>query len=77
MPNILVRDVDKTTIRKLKARAAENGRSLQSELKDILERSAAETTNSELYKRAVELSKRFDGRGFTDSVELIREDRKR
>jgi plasmid stability protein len=77
MPSILVRDVDKATIRKLKARAAKNGRSLQTEIKDILERSAEEMTNRQLYEAAVEFSKRFETRRLTNSVELIREDRER
>jgi plasmid stability protein len=77
MPDILVRDLDKHTIKRLKARAAENGRSLQTEVKDILERSARQMTNRELYKRAVRYSKRFEGRHLTDSVDLVREDRER
>ena len=77
MPSILVRDLDKATIKKLKARAVENGRSLQTEVKAILERSAQEMTFKELRRRAEEFSKRFKGRKFTDSVELIREDHER
>ena len=77
MPSILIRDLDKATIKKLKARAADNGRSLQTEVKDLLERSAQEMTFKELRRRADEFSKRFEGRRFTDSVELIREDRER
>ncbi len=77
MRSILIRDLDEVTIQRLKARAAGNGRSLQTEVKDILERSAQERTNAELYRRAVNSSKRFEGRRFADSVDLIREDRER
>ena len=77
MPDILVRNLNKDTVDRLKARAAESGRSLQTEAKDILERSAREMTHRELYERAVRFSRRFEGRHFTDSVELLREDRKR
>ena len=77
LPDILIRDLEKSTVKQLKARAVENGRSLQAELKDILDRSAQEMTHKELYKRTVEFSKRFEGRKFTDSVELLREDRQR
>jgi plasmid stability protein len=74
---LLIRDLSNATITKLKRRAAENGRSLQSEVKELLERSAQEMTNAELYKRAVQFSKRFKGRRFTDSVDLLRGDRER
>ena len=77
MTNILIRDIGKATLKRLKARAAENGRSLQTEVKDILERSAQEMSFKELRRRADEFSRRFEGRHFTDSVELIREDRER
>ena len=77
MPDILVRNLNKDTVSRLKARAAENGRSLQTEVKDILERSAGQLTHRQLYERAVRFSQRFEGRNFTDSVELLREDRKR
>jgi len=40
MPNILIRDLTPETIEKLKARARRNGRSMQSELKTILEQAA-------------------------------------
>ena len=77
MPNILVRDVNKTTIKKLKARAKLNGRSLQTEVKEIVEKSALEMTHKELRQRAGEYRKRFEGSTFVDSVELLREDRAR
>jgi plasmid stability protein len=77
MFDIVIRGLTLKTIRRLKARAAANGRSLQQEAKAILERSAAEKTLDELREEAEEFGKRFEGRHFTDSVELIREDRRR
>jgi plasmid stability protein len=77
MPDILIRGLSLKTIRRLKARAAASGRSLQKEAKAILERSATEKTLDELREEAKEISKKFEGRHFTDSVELIREDRNR
>ena len=77
MPDILIRGLTLKTIRRLKARAAANGRSLQKEAKAILENGAAEKTLDELREEAKEFSKRFQGRHFTNSVELIREDRNR
>ena len=40
MAQILVRDLDDRIVKRLKARARRNGRSLQAEVKSILERSA-------------------------------------
>ena len=40
MPNILVRDLDAETIRHIKERAHRNSRSMQSELKNIIEMAA-------------------------------------
>ena len=40
MPDILIRGVSTETIKQLKARAHRNGRSMQSELKSILEGAA-------------------------------------
>ena len=77
MPDILIRGLTLKTIRRLKVRAAANGRSLQKEAKAILENGAAEKTLDELREEAKQFSKRFEGRRFTNSVELIREDRNR
>ena len=40
MPEILVRGLDQKTVKRLKERARISGRSLQQEVKDILERAA-------------------------------------
>ena len=77
MPSILIRGLTVKTIRRLKARAAASGRSLQTEVKAILENSATEKTFDELRREAEEFSKKFEGRWLADSTELIREDRNR
>ena len=77
MPSILIRGLTLKTIRRLKARAAASGRSLQTEAKAILEKSATEKTLDELRQEAEEFSKRFEGRKMADTVELIREMRGR
>ncbi len=77
MPDILIRGLTAKTVRRLKARAAASGRSLQKEAKAILESSATEKTLDELRAEAEEFSNRFKGRHFTDSVKLIRADRGR
>ena len=77
MPDILIRDVSSATIKRLKARSAAKGRSLQAELKAIVERSAHEPDLDELRAEAKEFSRQFEGRKLTDSVVLLREDRQR
>jgi plasmid stability protein len=62
MAQVLVRDLDRAVVEKLKARAADHGRSLQAELKAILEAQARQVTKGRLH---------------TDSGELQAEDRER
>ena len=77
MPDILIRGLNVKTIRRLKSRAKAGGRSLQAEVKSILEHSATEKTFDELRREAEAFSKRFEGRWPGDSVALIRADRSR
>ncbi len=77
MADLLIRNVSAATIRRLKARAAASGKSLQAELKTIVERSGQEPSLDELREEAKKFSKRFEGRKLTDSVLLLREDRQR
>ena len=74
MPDLLVRNLDVDTVNGLKARAKRRGRSLQSELRDILT-DAAEDHHAQAIARMKEIQARFAGRKFSDSAELIREDR--
>jgi len=76
MAQILVRNLDENVVARLKDRAKKDGRSLQSELKFILKQAAALDMNTaqeilEDYRR------RFKGKQFSDSAELIRENRNR
>jgi len=79
MPQILVRDLDKKTVASLKRRARRKGSSLQSEVKLILADAAKEeSSDPEAVIRKLERFRaRFKGRKFSDSAELIREDRER
>ena len=77
MPDILIRGLSLKTIRRLKGRAKAGGRSLQAEVKAILENSATEKTFDEIRREAEAFSKKFEGRWPGDSVDLIREDRHR
>jgi plasmid stability protein len=76
MAQILVRDLDDGVVKRLKNRARREGRSLQCEVKMILERAAKVDMESAL-KLVDDFRRRFKGRKFSDSAELIREDRDR
>jgi plasmid stability protein len=76
MPHILIRDLDPSTIARLKLSAKQPGRSLQREVKAILE-DTVPFTISEFRAVSEKWHKRLKGRKFTDSAKLIREDRER
>lgn len=77
MPNVLVRDVEPEILEKIKKRAAKNGRSLQTEVQAILRRSAeaVEPLSDALVAAKIKASLR--GKIFSDSAELLHEDRNR
>jgi plasmid stability protein len=74
MADILVRDLEPHTVERLKNRARQHGRSLQSEVKIILEE-AGTFSMEEARKVAEQWRQRLAGRVHSDSAELIREDR--
>jgi hypothetical protein len=74
MGSILVRGLHRKTIERLKERARLNGRSLQQEVKALLERAAENLTMREA-RRLSERWNRLGGRLTSDSAPLIREDR--
>ncbi len=78
MPDLLIRRIDSQTLAKLKARATRNRRSLQSEIKLILEQ-AAGITLIEAMVAAGRWRKKLAPRGkqLGDSVTLLRKDRER
>jgi plasmid stability protein len=77
MAQILVRDLEEEVVKKLKKRARLNGRSLQAEVRLILESEAyAPKVDMETARAlALKLQKKFKKKAFPDSVKLIREDR--
>jgi plasmid stability protein len=75
MAQVLVRDLDPEVVERLKDRARQHGRSLQGEVRSILEGAAETYTMSEAREVSREWQERFAGRKFSDSAELIREDR--
>jgi plasmid stability protein len=76
MGQVLVRNLPTEVVRKLKKRARQHRRSLQEELKDILER-AAQHSAKDVQAKINQVRKLFAGRKFSDSSDLIRQDRAR
>jgi plasmid stability protein len=76
MPDILVRGLDAEKIKRLKARARQNGRSLQSEARRLLEQ-AVDVGTDQIDAVLDRWKKQFAGRKFSGSAKLIREDRRR
>lgn len=76
MSQVLVRNLPTEVVRKLKMRARQHGRSLQEELKNILEQ-AAQQNNKDVQAKVTQVRKLFSGRKFSDSSDLIRQDRAR
>lgn len=76
MAQLLVRNLDVTTVERLKQRARHHGRSLQSEIKAILE-AATMYSMDEANRVAEKWQHRLAGIAYRDSAETIREDRER
>jgi plasmid stability protein len=76
MAQILIRGLDDRVVERLKSRARQRGRSLQAEVKGILEQAARMDAAS---ARAVadRLRRSLKRRSFGDSAALIRKDRDR
>lgn len=76
MADLILRDIDPEVVEGLRRRAAPHGRSVEGEARIILEDSLGLAK-----RRAREAARRiragFSGRTFSDSAELIREDRDR
>lgn len=74
---ILVRDLEPATVKRLKEKARQHGRSLQAEAKAILQDAAAMFTMQEALANSKAWHRRLAGSRHSDSVELLREDRER
>ena len=73
---ILVRDLEESTVEALKARAKANNRSLQGEVKAILEGAADDADRRRRFRESVEARQAYwkaQGKTFSDSAEIIRE----
>jgi plasmid stability protein len=76
MPQLLIRNLDEETMQSLKKRAKQHNRSLQGEVKLVLEEYANSPDESPL-AIADRWQGYFAGRTFSDSAELVRQDRER
>jgi len=78
MAQVLVRNLNDKVVARLKKRAKTRGRSLQAEVKTILEE-AAKDVPEDFWKEADRIRKQLgrSGRKFSDSAALIRDDRDR
>ena len=78
MAQVLIQDVAEDIVARLKDRASHHGRSLQQELRLILEE-AARQNSAESWEAIHQFRRRLQesGRVFSDSADLLREDRER
>ena len=74
MAQVLVRELEDDIVERLKRRAQRNGRSLEAELRIILA-NAIKPTVEEALEEMRRVREEFKGRHFSDSAELIRDDR--
>ena len=75
MAQLLVRDLDPAVVARLKEKARQNQRSLQGEVKAILEEAAARATPQEALALIDKWQRRWGDRVFSDSTEILRQDR--
>jgi len=76
MAQVLIRELDDDVVTRLKERAQRNGRSLEAELRGILEQ-AAPANFADARSLAARLRRRLAGRTHTDSAASLAEDRAR
>jgi len=78
MPDVLIRNIDKETLKKLKKIAKARNRSLQEELKELLELHARPDIE-ETRNRVSEILETYkeSGKSFTDSSKDLSKDRLR
>lgn len=77
MAQVLVRDLDDAVVERLKRQAADHGRSLQAQLKAILEEQAQQADKAKARALAERIRRRIAPRPQTDSGILQAENRQR
>jgi len=76
MAQLLIRDLEPELVERLKQQAQLHNRSLQGEVKAILQGNATATL-PEMQALAASWQEKLKGRTFSDSSNLVREDRER
>ena len=76
MAQVLVRDIETQVVERLKKRAKRNNRSFESEMRNILQHAAGEDM-TDILAEVSRVRAMFAGRTFSNSVELLCEDRER
>jgi antitoxin FitA len=77
MGQVLVRGLDDSVIERLRQRAESHNRSLEAELREILEQVSRQVDVVAARDLADRIRRKLEGRPHSDSAELIREDRDR
>jgi plasmid stability protein len=77
MGQVLVRGLDDSVIERLRQRAELHHRSLEAELREILENVSRQVDMATARDLADRIRHRLEGRPHSNSAELIREDRDR
>ena len=77
MPDVLVRDLSDRALELLKEQARSRGRSLQAELKYLLEQAAQAADVASALTIAEQIRRELTGRTLGDSTKLVAEDRAR
>ncbi|MEA2632280.1 MAG: hypothetical protein QOE66_2499, partial [Chloroflexota bacterium] len=71
MANALVRDLDDAAYERLKTRAAGHNRSLEAELREILEQASLQVDAATARAAAEAMARRLAGRPHSDSGEIL------
>ena len=77
MTQLLIRNIKAETVKLLKRRAKQHRRSLQGELKYIVEAAISTMTAEEMKRVSHVWQERLKSRSFSDSAAMLREDRDR
>lgn len=77
MHQLLIRNLKADTVKLLKRRAKKHHRSLQGELKYIVEAAASTATLEEMKQISLSWQNKLKAGSFTDSATQLREDRNR
>ena len=78
MANVLIRNISEEVLDRFKNMAKNHKRSLQQELRVVLEKTV-EQSSSDIFQKALDLRRKLRKKAvrFTDSAKLLREDRAR